>query len=678
MQTRRSGRWLRRVAVGVAALVLVALGPSAPADDETWRSELYPDDWTPATTAEDGRFLHDHSFAGFRLGERLPPRVVGPVVDAVAEHGADPTGLTDSTDAIQGAIDAAAGLGGGVVFLPEGVYRCDDLLTVTGNGVVVRGAGPGRTLLRFTRDHDMTDRAGLTIRGSVTRGPDLELAADGETRSVSVAVEDASSLAPGDDVAVGWVITDEFVAEHGMTGTWRAFNGSWRPFFRRTVTAIDTSSAPHVVTLDVPLRYPAKLRDGASLRREQEYVRECGVESLSVCNAVSRSAAWDHDRAHAVELRDVSDAWVRNVHSAPPPDDPEGDHLQSGGVLVVESRRVTVEGCSMRRAQHRGGGGNGYLFEVSRSGEVLFADCEASDGRHNFIQNWGFGTSGCVFLRCRSERSRAFFAEFDPFGLPAYCEFHHSLATANLIDSCHLEDGWYAGNRGDESTGAGQTSTECTFWNLAGGGLLRSFQFGHGYVVGPGDLTVLTTVGLPNSGGTAPEDTVERGPGDGVLEPASLHADQLARRVGVHSVDWTVKAGRLVDDRRPERDRLALVLRPDRRPERPFDARQDGLRLELTDGAWGHALEIPAADPGWRRRRGVWRWKSAKGVRPRVRVVVRRGTGRVALRVDRAEWGDEPAGTLDVGTDLGLLRGSTTAPGVTKAGRRHRVLRRDY
>ena len=34
-----------------------------------WRSVLYPEDWTPAFTGPEGRFLHDFSYAGYRNGE---------------------------------------------------------------------------------------------------------------------------------------------------------------------------------------------------------------------------------------------------------------------------------------------------------------------------------------------------------------------------------------------------------------------------------------------------------------------------------------------------------------------------------------------------------------------------------------------------------------------------------
>lgn len=56
------------------------------------------------------------------------------LVNAVV-YGADPTGQTDSTAAIQAAIDAVTStsanrVGGGVVFFPQGIYRLDTTITV--------------------------------------------------------------------------------------------------------------------------------------------------------------------------------------------------------------------------------------------------------------------------------------------------------------------------------------------------------------------------------------------------------------------------------------------------------------------------------------------------------------------------------------------------------------------
>ena len=144
-------------------------------------------------------------------------------------------------------------------------------------------------------------------------------------------------------------------------------------------------------------------------------------------------------------------------------------------------------------------------MELSRTGDSLVRDVAATWGRHNLVQNWDFGTSGDVFLRCHSAEGRNFtdlLGPADPGLFPAYSEFHHSLAMANLVDSCQLDDGFLARNRGAESSGAGHTSTECVFWNNRGaGGRLTSHQFGRGYVIGTAGLRVEHRPGRPRPRG---------------------------------------------------------------------------------------------------------------------------------------------------------------------------------
>jgi hypothetical protein len=214
--------------------------------------------------------------------------------------------------------------------------------------------------------------------------------------------------------------------------------------------------------------------------------------------------------------------------------DPREYHLQSCGVEVVESKRVTVLSTTMQNAQHRGSGGNGYLFEVSRSNEVLFADCQGANGRHSFIQNWDFGTTGCVWLRCSSAGGRSVtLVAGVPVETQAYSEYHHSLALGNLVDSCTLEDGWYSRNRGTESSGAGHTATQTVVWNARGSGRVFSANDAWGYVIGTsGGLSVDTSLLNPEAAGTAPEDFVEGVGAGATLWPSSLYEEQRARRLG--------------------------------------------------------------------------------------------------------------------------------------------------
>jgi len=510
---------------------------SAGDDDSTgeWRSELYPLDWIPGTVDGEGRFLHDFSYAGYHLGEAALPSPPPPVAD-VTDFGADAGGGSDSTAAIQAAIDSLPD--GGTVLLPEGSYRCDGVLRVENSGVVIVGEGTDLSLLWFTLAEGMEGASHLTFSGAVTRGPDLLLAEDGENLSHRVRVDDASSLSAGDEVSLGWFITDEFVDEHGMTGTWEAFNGNWRPFFRRQVEAVDTSVAPHEVWLDVPLRYPARVRDGASLRAEEGYLRECGVQDLSVSTVVHWSDAWSIDRSHAIRLQEVADCWVAGLGTfeSPHSDDDRGRHLMSGGLLVADSKRVTVADSHLAHPQNRGSGGNGYLFEIDRSNEVLTRDCRATAGRHNFIQNWDFGTAGCVWLRTTSTEGWAALTDSELLGHVGFSEYHHSLAMANLVDDSTVDDGWQATNRHDWSTGAGVTSTEGVFWNMRGAGVLRSYNYGWGYVIGTQGLTVEADIdddGLFSDGeGTEPNDWLEGLERGDDLRPVSLYEDQLALRLG--------------------------------------------------------------------------------------------------------------------------------------------------
>lgn len=516
-------------ALSTVCLILVLTGCAVDAHGESespssWRSELYPENWTPAFTLSDGRFLHDFSYAGYRAGEAPLPRERREPVVSVLDHGADPTGAADSTVAIQAAIDALPA--GGTVWLPQGLYRVEGELRVTAHGVVVAGEGPRRTRVHFTRDRDTTNGAGLWFRGARAGRGEWELAKDATPRSKRVRVKEARGLEPGDAVALGFIITDAFRAEHGMQRYWKFAAGRWRAFARRTVRAIEGD----FVVLDVPVRYPAKVRDGASLRADDGYLREVGLADLAISSVVSREAALAADRHHAVAFDRVQDGWVRDVHTFSPAG--EAAHVQSGGLLVMRSRRMTIADIDLGPSQNRGGGGNGYLLEISRSNEVLVRDTVARGGRHNFIQNWDFATSGCVFLRTHSQGGRA-------EGLMTtvgYSEYHHALAHANLVDDSVADDGWQAKNRRHYSSGAGHAATESVFWNVRGSGSLWSMQFGRGYVIGTGAAltvhTALDTFDLTGGAvGTAPEDHREGIGQTATLEPQSLYLDQLERRL---------------------------------------------------------------------------------------------------------------------------------------------------
>ena len=351
---------------------------SVPEEEESgWRSLLYPPDWVPGFADGEGRFLHDFSYAGYRNGEvSLPDWSLEGSWDVVEAFGADPTGAEDSTGPIQAAIDAAAQDGGGVVFFPEGLYRLDGTLQISTSGIVLRGVSPEVSRLFFSKSEGMSYTSHIRFAGSNAL-EDWPLELDGESGSTEVFLADASGLEEGQDIAIGWVITDAFVAEHDMTGTWGAFNGTWQPFFLREIVAIDLESTPHRVEVDVPLRYRSRVSNLASIRLQSGLLSECGVENLGVSNAISWSAAWAHNQVHVLGMENVKDSWVRNVASfssplAPTSGNGTAAHLQSSGLLVKLSKRVSVVESTLQDAENIGGGGTATSLKFGRVMKCCF------------------------------------------------------------------------------------------------------------------------------------------------------------------------------------------------------------------------------------------------------------------------------------------------------------------
>ena len=83
------------------------------------------------------------------------------VADAKGQFHAKGDGSTDDTQAIQNALDHIGQSGGGVVFLPNGVYRVSSL--VLGTKCILQGETRERTVVMVSRAHD--DGA-IVIKGS--------------------------------------------------------------------------------------------------------------------------------------------------------------------------------------------------------------------------------------------------------------------------------------------------------------------------------------------------------------------------------------------------------------------------------------------------------------------------------------------------------------------------------
>ena len=106
------------------------------------------------------------------------------VVVAVTDFGAVPEDEKDDTAAIQGALQAVAKRGGGVVALPRGRFRLSGEIDVPSN-VTLRGAGMEFTHLAWV-DADEPPAALISSGGSNVAIEDLSVYAHNYTRGISV------------------------------------------------------------------------------------------------------------------------------------------------------------------------------------------------------------------------------------------------------------------------------------------------------------------------------------------------------------------------------------------------------------------------------------------------------------------------------------------------------------
>jgi hypothetical protein len=531
----------------IAAFLLAGVAHAA----APWRSMLYPDNWTPGFSDDSGRFLHDFSHAGYHAGESAIPDRMSPVTDATRPpYNADSSGKTDTTLALQKAVDAVGIAGGGIVYLPPGHYRIspqgDDTsaLRIRDDRVILRGAGADHTFL-FNTSVKMRNKRVISLEprtpawwNTGSGDPDgIALARDLPGPTDVIPVTDVTPFSVGELVAIRNTLTQSYIDRLGMTGKWQAGNPSNRPLaYCRRIVSIDTNA--RTLTVDIPVRGFLFTADRARVvKTSGRMLSEVGLEDFSIGmvrhpettladDAYDRpgTAAYDVHGSIALSLSFVENAWVRRIRTYAPEGNDTRTHLLSNALRLWNTRLVTVAGCDFKFPQYRGGGGNGYLYCLNAQ-DNLIRDCHAEGGRHNF----DFGTmasSGNVILDCTSKDG------------DLASDFHMYLSLANLIDNLTC-DGDFIEARALRPWGApvhGVTTTQSVFWNTRGlryaakhlgdsPAVVYSHQFGDGYVIG--------TRGPAHAVDSS--DFVEgAGRGDS-LEPRSLYLDQLSRRLGSHS-----------------------------------------------------------------------------------------------------------------------------------------------
>lgn len=468
------------------------------ADGELWRPE--------------GR-LPDFSRAGYHQGAHEPP--VLPQGTSVKEFGARGDGVHDDTGAFLKALAEV----NGVIEIPAGRYVVTQILEITRSGVVLRGAGPEKTVLvcpvplsDIRPDWGATTDGRRTSNYSWSGGMVWILGKPAHDRLASITapasrgsrfleLSSTENLRPGRRVLVHQEDTaDNTLARHLYSddpGPTSKLEGTSSARLACTIVSLTGNRAE----IDRPLRFDIRPEWTPELRTFAPGVTECGVEHLGFEFPDQVYAGHFNELGHnAIAIQNAADCWVRDIriHNAD-----GGIFLKSSFCSVLDvrytcARAADETGCTGHHGAYIAGDDN--LFSRFDYQTRFIHDISVSLGAGNVFSE-GKGIDLC----------------FD----------HHKRAPYENLFT-HLDLG--RGNRPWHCGGGWDLGKHCaargTFWNLRSEQPLPypPEEFG------PASMNL---VGIKSA---SPEVTdpagkwleCVEGP---VIKPANLHLAQLQRRL---------------------------------------------------------------------------------------------------------------------------------------------------
>ena len=445
----------------------------------------------------------DYSYCGYHRSESLIP--AARVVTYVQPSGSDDSRtLQAAIDYVsQQKADQQTGLRGAVL-LGEGTFLLSEPLRIRTSGVVLRGSGRDKTLLRKTG----YDRgAAIYIEGTrETIVKETLDVADVKAGSTSITLATRHSpLSTHDRVMIWRPSTQEWIASLGCSsfgGGKRMGYWAWHPGdidlrWHRTVQAVRGSE----VTLDAPVSCAIEQQWGgakAIVYEQPGVIAESGVENLSLASDYNHANSMDEDHCwDGIYIADAEDCWVRMVNFR---------HFAGSAVVIQKSaQQITVEDCQSLEPVSEIGGFRRRTF-LTLGEKTLFQRCYSEHGINDFaVGHTAPGPN--AFVQCES------FESFGPSGAIA------SWSPGILFDIVNIDGNDIVFKNWElEKFGAGWSTVNSTMWQSTAAGLFcyqpdtlqRNVSYGcWGQVQGNGDY------GQMNEH----------------VRPYSLFADQLEKRL---------------------------------------------------------------------------------------------------------------------------------------------------
>jgi MYXO-CTERM domain-containing protein len=467
---------------------MLLLGVALAGTSQLWgeQGELY----------EPGGRLPDFSWAGYAAGEAELPQ--DPVTASVLDFGAVPDDGLDDHAAFQAALDA-----GGVIEVPAGTWRIEDVLEIRTSDTVLRGEG-SQSVLQLP--HSLTELRGEAAQWAWNggliwvQGPGLggSLTETGEALrgEVRLPVADTSGLSPGQLVVLKLVDEGDSLGTHlhdeqdepGDCDYQVPLGLSWPV----RVEAVGQGE----VTLAQPLRTDVRA-DWQPTLYALDALSEVGVEHLALeFPEVEYAGHLDEPGYNGVFFEaGVADSWVRDVSF----------HNADSGLLVdALTKHITGTGLVFTGRQ----GHHGLNVAHSHDGLYTGLVFDAYFVHHMTVDH---RASGNVFSRVSGQ------------GQPIHMDHHRDSPFENLwtaivgeVDLIH-GGSWCAGP---------PSGARSTFWGLEGELIPPYWAHIQTNLVGPS-----IAEGETRSEHGAWIEDME------TVEPRNLHLAQRARRLGLDYQD---------------------------------------------------------------------------------------------------------------------------------------------
>lgn len=344
----------------------------------------------------------DYSTCGYHASEKPIPDVKNAVY--VSNNGAD------CYERLQRAIKYVASLKPdknghrGAVLLGEGTYNISKPLRISASGVVIRGAGRGKTTII---KHGYDRGALLYIEGgmSMTGGDTIAVAGQKTMAgATTLTLKDASKLKKGERIRIVRPSTKEWIESLNCYdfGGGLDYTG-WKPTdiditWDRTITAINGNS----ITIDAPITTTLSEEYGGAFAvtgYNNAEISECGVENLTLMSDHNSWNPKDEDHCwDAIWADNARDCWVRRVEFK--------SFAGSAVNLQKNTSRITVEDCIAGDPVSETGGWRRCVF-LTRGQQTLIQRCVSHQGIHDFAA--GYCAAGPnAFVQCEGENSLGF------------------------------------------------------------------------------------------------------------------------------------------------------------------------------------------------------------------------------------------------------------------------------